>query len=188
MKDVITHLRSFLYIILYEKILKKVRFGPRVQIKCRLKIKGQGKVYIGADCSLEADPWGAEYVTIYTHRPEASVIIGNNVILRATRIGSHLRIEIKDGAVIESASVFDSDFHNIDSSRRDEDFNIHDRPVIVGESAYIGCECICSKGTRLGSNTILFPGTVLGTKSIPDGSTANGNPAKICVGGNMPQP
>lgn len=179
MKKFFNTLRTYWYLIKYQYLLKKATFGQNTSIQCKLAIRGPGKVKVGADCRFEATPWGEEYVTLYTHRPQAQIIIGDNVILRATRFGSHLSIIVGDGAALEYSSIFDSDFHNIDATRRDENFNEGDRPVIIGEGSCVGCECLCSKGTVLGKGVILLPGTVIGTKIIPDYSCVGGNPARI---------
>jgi acetyltransferase-like isoleucine patch superfamily enzyme len=179
MKDLINKFRTLWYITKYQYILKSATFGPKITIKCKLSIVGPGKVIVGSGCRFESDPWGDDYVTLYTHRPKANIIIGNNVILRAARFGSHLSITVEDNAVLEYSSIFDSDFHNLDATKRDEDFNEGDRPVIIGEGSYVGCECLCSKGTILGKNVTLLPSTVIGTKKVPDSRFVCGNPARI---------
>ena len=167
------------YIIKYQYILKKATFGKHINISCRLKIVGPGKIIIGDGCLFKADPWGNDYVTLFTHRKEARIIIGNNVRVHATRFGSHLEIRVEDHAVIESASVYDSDFHNIDATKRDFDYNKGDRQVIIRKGAYVGVESLCSKGTVIGERTILLPASVIGTKTVPDNMMAVGLPAMI---------
>ena len=179
MNSIINKIRTFWYILKYQYILKKATFGSNIAIKCKLKIAGPGTVTIGSGCNFEPDPWGEDYVTIYTHCPRAKIKIGNNVTLRATRFGSYLSITVEDNAVLEYSSIFDSDFHNLDATKRDEDFNEGDRPVTIGKGSYVGCESLCSKGTTLGKNVILSPSTVIGTKRIPDNCHVSGNPAKI---------
>ena len=174
----IDRIRTIIYKIKYQFILKKAVFGKGTLIKCKLVITGPGKVIIGNDCIFSADPWGDDYVTLFTHRKRAQISIGNRVILRATRFGSHLNITIKDDVVIENASIYDSDFHNIDATKRDENFNEGDRSVIIGRRSYIGCECLCSKGTVLGAKVIMLPGSVTGTKNIKSESIISGNPAR----------
>ena len=169
-------IRTLWYILKYQYLFKKATFGSNITIKCKLSIKGPGKVTVGSGCRFESNPWGEEYVTIYTHLPQARITIGNNVILRATRFGCHLSITIEDAVVLEYSSIFDSDFHNLDASKRDQDFNKGDRPVVIGEGSYIGCECLCAKGTVLGKNVILLPGTVLGTRNLQENSIVCGNP------------
>ena len=179
MKKLIHKIRTLWYILKYQYILKKATFGSDITITCKLAIVGPGKVAVGSSCKFDSNPWLEEYVTIYTHRPHAKVVIGNHVTLRATRFGSHLSITVGDNAVLEYSSIFDSDFHNLDATKRDEDFNEGDRPVFIGEGSYVGCECLCSKGTTLGKNVTLLPGTMIGTKKIPDNRFVCGNPARI---------
>ena len=179
MNSIIAKCRTCYYVLKYQYLLKKAVFGRGMLISCKLKIKGPGKVFIGDNCLFEANPWGEEYVTIYTHQKRARVEIGNNVILRATRFGSHLQITVKDGAVLENASVFDSDFHNIDATRRDLDFNNWDRPVYIGARSYVGCECLCSKGTNLEEGVVVLPVSMIGTKTVAAGKLIGGYPAKV---------
>jgi len=179
MKTFIHTLRTFWYITKYQHILKRATFGADIRIRCKLVIKGPGKVTIGSACRFESNPWGKEYVTIYTHHPQAKVVIGNNVLLRATRFGSYLSITVEDNTILEYSSIFDSNFHNLDATKRNEDFNKGDRPVVIGEGSYVGCECLCGKGTVLGKHVTLLPGTVISTRRIPDNKTVCGNPVKL---------
>ncbi len=166
------------YILKYQYLLRKAKFGKGIRIECKLVISGAGKVHVGDNCVFGPNPWGEEYVTIYTHRKKARVLIGDNVVLRATRFGSHLSIIVNDCAVIENASIYDSDFHNIDATKRDDGFNKGDRQVVIGPGAYVGCEVLCSKGTVLGENVVLLPGSVIGTRTVPENVMVGGNPAK----------
>ena len=175
----IDQLRTLYYKIKYQYLLRKAVFGKGTIIRCKLDITGSGKIVVGTNCLFDSDPWGEEYVTLFTHRPHARITIGNRVVLRATRFGSHQSIIIKDDAVLENASIYDSDFHNIDATKRNENFNIGDREVVIGSGSYVGCECLCSKGTILGRNVMATPGSVIGTKSVPAGSVILGNPARV---------
>ncbi len=172
-------IRTWYYIVKYQYVFRKAFFGKNSVIKCKLSIKGPGKIMIGENCCFDTDPWGNGYVTLYTHLKKARINIGNNVTLRATRFGSHLKITVRDNSLIESASVFDSDFHNVDYENRDKDFNQNDRKVTIGQGAYVGCESLCSKGSELGSNVVMLPVSVTGTKSFPDNSKIGGFPARI---------
>lgn len=174
----IDRLRTLYYKILYQYILRKAIFGRNTVIKCKLIILGSGKIHIGSNCLFESDPWGDDYVTLFTHRPDARIVIGNRVILRATRFGSHLEIFVGDDTVLENASIFDSDFHNIDATKRDENFNKGDRKVSIGQGSYVGCECLVSKGTILEQNVIMMPGSVIGTKKIQANGLLLGNPGR----------
>lgn len=179
------------YKVKYQFLLRNAVFGKGTLITCRLDIRGPGRVFIGADCILEANVWGSEYVTLYTHQPNSRIVIGDRVVLRATRFGAHLSITVKDDAVLESASIYDSDFHNKDAFQRDQDVHCTDRQVVVGEGSYVGFECLCSKGTVLNRQVTVLPGSVIGTKTIPSGAVVCGNPARILFRGshlNAPPP
>jgi acetyltransferase-like isoleucine patch superfamily enzyme len=176
--EVLNKILTIWYIIKYQIIMRNAVFGEKTSIRCRLIISGPGKVIIGNNCLIEKDPWGDDYVTIYTHRPNAIIKIGDNVTLRSTRFGSHFLITIGNCSVLEHASIFDSDFHNIDATKRDIDINKNDREVIIGEDCYVGCDCICSKGTVLCSGCILLPFSVIGKKSIPDDTMVCGYPGR----------
>jgi len=172
-------LRTIYYRIKYQHLLKKATIGKATRIRCRLQIRGPGKITIGAGCIFEPDPWGDDYITLYTHQPEAQITIGNRVVLRATRFGCHKSITVGDESVLENVSIYDSDFHNIDATKRDQNFNEGDRNVVIGAETYLGCECLCSKGTVVGQQTILLPASVIGTKTIPGGKITCGNPARV---------
>lgn len=176
--DILIIIRTIWYLLKYQYILRKAEFGKGLRVSSRLKIQGPGKVFIGNYCHITSDPWGDDYVTIFTHQKKARIYIGDHVTIRATRFGSHLEIKIGDKAVIESASIYDSDFHNVDATKRDENFNEKDRQVDIGSGAYIGIESLCSKGTVIGKGAVLLPASVIGTKMIQDDSIAAGLPAR----------
>lgn len=176
-----TALRGIYYRLKYQYLLRKAYFGKGTQIKCKLDIRGPGTITIGENCIIDCDPWGNDYVTIYTHRPKSKITIGNRVVLRATRFGSHKSITVQDNAIIENASIFDSDFHNLDAAKRDEGFNDGDREVIIGAGSYIGCEGLCSKGTNLKENVVVYPRCLIGTKIVPKNKVIFGNPGRVKV-------
>ena len=179
MRDLAGSLRTWWYRIKYEFLFKKMTLGEGTRIRSRLLIKGPGKVVVGANCILDKDPWGADFVTFHTHHPEALIAIGDNVILRATRFGCHENITVGTGAVLENASLYDSDFHNVDASRRDEDYHHRNRPVIIGDHCYLGLECQCGKGAQLGPSVKVLPLSIIGTRRVPGSATIWGNPPKL---------
>jgi acetyltransferase-like isoleucine patch superfamily enzyme len=176
------------YKLKHQFVFHNVSFGRGTVVECRLSIQGPGRVFIGSGCRLGPDPWGDDFVSIHTHRPEAEVLIGDGVVLRATRFGCHRKIRVDDGAIVECASVFDSDFHAVDSAGRDDDSGATSREVVIGAGAYVGCECICSKGTRIGRGAVILPASVIGTKGIPENAVAGGNPTTLLRrGGALPE-
>jgi len=177
-------LKGFFYKAKYEYILGKAVIKLPFYAKCKFDIKGPGKIIIGKNCIIDKTVFHQDYVTLYTHNSNALINIGNNVILRGTRLGCHKNIVIKDFSVIECASIFDSDFHNIDANKRDFDFQENNKSVTIHEKSYIGMEALIGKGTEIGENSIVFPATVVSNKKIPSNSSVMGLPAKIQLNSN----
>jgi len=174
----ISRFRGTYYRIKYQYIKKKAVFGNPFHVSCCLKIKGPGKIIIGSNCYISSDAFGHNYVTLYTHDKKALIKISDNVILRGTRFGCYTEINIETGCVIESASIFDSDFHNIDANKRDEAYQQFNRPVSVGQKSYVGLESLIGKGTYIEHDTIVLPGSVLSGKRIKCQSIIAGIPAR----------
>lgn len=179
MNDTLIKMRTYWYILKYQYLLRRAVFGKDLRVSCKLIILGPGKVIMGNHCRIESDPWGDDYVTLFTHRKKAKINVGDHAVIRASRFGSHLEIHVGDRAVIESASVYDSDFHNVDATKRDDNFNEGDRRVVIGNDAYVGVESLCSKGTVIGNGALLMAASVIGTKTLPDNTLSAGLPARI---------
>lgn len=169
------------YKLKYQYIYRNANFGKNTRIGCRLVIEGPGKVIVGDNCQILKDIWCDDNVVINTHKKDIKVIIEDDVILRGTKIGANLSIIISKGSVIERAFVIDSDFHNIDVTKRNSDFEMNDRPVVIGANCYLGYDSICSKGTTLFSNVILLAGSIIGNKNIKSALLLGGNPARRMV-------
>ncbi|MDA8164978.1 MAG: hypothetical protein M0017_08110 [Desulfobacteraceae bacterium] len=182
MGRLLDNLRTAYYKIKFQYVLRNGSFGPGTVIRCRLEVKGPGRFRIGAGCRLEPGLFGDEHVTIYTHHPRALVAIGDNVTLRATRFGSSLRITVEDDAVLEAASIYDSDFHHLKAEMRNEANYEGDRQVLIARGCYIGLESQCAKGASLGEGAILLPAAIIGTKAVPAGAMVGGNPAMLMAG------
>jgi len=170
-------LRTTFYRLKYHG-LGRARFGPGVTVTCKLEIKGPGKVFIGRGTVIGADPWGEDFVTLFTHDRDARIRIGENVRLRGTRVGCQSSITIEDRAIVDSASIFDTDFHAVAAGERDERASTKVDDVTIGVEAYVGPEVICGKGTRLHAGSRLIAGSVISTKQVPPGVVLAGNPAR----------
>lgn len=169
------------YRIKYQYILKKAVFGSDVSIHCKLVIKGPGKVIFGKGCGIYKSVFYDDFVTLYTYSSKARIFIGDNVILRGTRMGCYDRISIGDHSIIESCSLFDSDFHNIDATIRNENFNQYDQPVVIDKNCYLGIECMVGKGSGIGSDCIVLAKTFVQGKKIRPSGIIYGLPPKYLV-------
>lgn len=166
------------YKIKYVFIFKKATIGHNFKVYGNLKIEGPGKIVIGNHCMVFPNTFGMESTTLYTYTPQAKIILEDYVILRGSRMGCYMNIRIGKYSVIEGASLFDSDFHNVDASKRDLEYEKYNTPIIISEKAYVGARCLIGKGMRIGSNSIILPGTFCSGKKTKPGSVIVGMPGR----------
>jgi acetyltransferase-like isoleucine patch superfamily enzyme len=180
MKNWIAWLRGGAYRFRHNVLGRRNRIGAGLRAYGRLDIRGPGRVVIGPDVVVASTPGMAcEFVTLYTHAPEAFIRIGKNTRLLGARISARHGIEVGDDVVIEGAGVADSDFHSLELSRGlPTEESLSRSGVIIGAHAAIGCGAMVTKGVRVGSGAVIAPGAVV-TRTIPDGAIAVGNPARV---------
>ena len=149
----------------------------------RLDIRGDGQVIIGDDVVIDAAPGDfRSFVTIYTHAPDAVVTIGPRARLYGARISCRYRVDIGPDALVEEAGIADTDFHSLDRDRGEPLDERADRcRVVIGERVSLGARSIVAKGVTIGSDVVVCPGAVV-TRSLPPGSFAVGNPARVIDG------
>ncbi len=179
MRDVLARCRGFWYKLKYQHLLRKAVMEGGISAHCKLEIKGPGKIHFGKNVRILPTAFGGDHVSLYLNRPESRILIGRNAILRGTRVGCESTIEIGDNAVIESASLFDTDFHNIDASKRDETDEKASKPLVIGEGAYVGWESCLGKGVSLGSGAVVLPNTVLTWKATAPDAVLLGVPGRV---------
>lgn len=112
----------------------------------------------------------------------ASLSIGENVGISQTALIAMADITIEKNVKIGGGtSVYTSDFHSLDAAVRastDDTRHRVNRPVVIGEGAFIGAHCIILKGVTIGNESIVGAGSVV-TKSIPPRQIWAGNPARF---------
>lgn len=114
----------------------------------------------------------------------ADVYIGDNTILSSASL-----VEVGNWTLIaHGVQIFDNDTHPVDPDQRCLHFNIirgittpasvtiGNRPVVIGERAWIGMNSIIMKGVTIGDGTIVAAGSVV-IDSLPAMVIASGNPA-----------
>lgn len=162
----------------------KVQIGGDLVLHCWLSIKGPGCVRIGDNCVVSALPGHAAYmVTLYTTDRNAVITIGDHVSLVSARFSCRFEIRVGDGAIIEDASVLDTDFHSLDISRETPGDETRETcRVCIERNVRIGSRAIVTKGVTLGEGTHVYPGAIV-QKSCPAQAVLLGNPAKPVVPG-----
>jgi acetyltransferase-like isoleucine patch superfamily enzyme len=124
-------------------------------------------------------------VIIRTLLPNAKVYIGNGVKMSGASICAAKSIKIDDNVLIgANAVIADTDFHAIDSNKRNaktpyEDLeNAAAKPVEIESDVFVGGNSAILKGVHVGKGAVIGFGSVV-TKNIPAYTIVAGNPAKI---------
>ncbi len=155
---------------------KRVYFGANFITNGKLVVKGPGKVIFGDDVNAWCN---AEKNVLITYRPEARIIIGDEVRLNGAGIMAHTTIEIGARSNVGSVIMLDSDFHPLDPRlRRDPSAPFASAPVIVGRNVWVGGQTALLKGVTVGENSVIGFRAVV-TNSVPANTVVAGNPARV---------
>ncbi len=179
MKDIIATIRGILFYVICKLTGSKVTVKEGLKVYKKLKVKGNGRVIIGTNCSFGGIP-GADdqYVTLYTYSDDAVIEIGDNVKLFAAKMSCKYSISIGSDVLIEEASLLDTDFHSVERSRANPQNEYREScEIIIGDRVSIAAKSVISKGARIGEDSIVGPCSVV-NRVFPPGSLIFGNPAK----------
>jgi acetyltransferase-like isoleucine patch superfamily enzyme len=160
-------------------LLGKAEFKGPILAYCRLEIQGPGKVFFGRGCVIRPHVFAREHVSIFFSGPGAKVVVGDGVVLRGSRIGCSESVEIGDRAVVEGSSLFDTDFHSTDASKRDEIDGRLTKPLVLGSGSYVAMDCMLGKGTVAEPDTVFLPNTIMSWKTTKAGAVYAGVPGRI---------
>lgn len=118
----------------------------------------------------------------YCGKNGGKIIINEGVGMSGCTIYSMESITIGRNTDIGSGcKIIDNDFHPLPYSecypveRLDL---LKKRPVVIGESCFLGANSIILKGTTLGKNVVVGAGSVV-SGTFPDNVIIAGNPARI---------
>ena len=179
MREFLALLRGRFFIFSCNLTGKNVKIGRGLRMYKRMKISGEGSVVIGENCSvygIRGD--SSQYTCLETLSPAAVIQIGNNAALYAARLAARFKIVIGDKVLIEEAGIMDTDFHSIARDRQAPASETEDKcRVMVGNRVCLGARSSVLKGTTIGDDVIVAPGSIV-TISVKPGCTVAGNPAK----------
>ncbi|OGC92199.1 hypothetical protein A3D85_02020 [Candidatus Amesbacteria bacterium RIFCSPHIGHO2_02_FULL_47_9] len=128
-----------------------------------------------------SNPLGVSRPTIFcTWRPEAQLIIGDNVGVSGGSIVASQRIEIGSNTLIGADCVIiDTDFHPLNPhNRRYSTQNVPVSPVSIGRNVFIGMHSIILKGVTIGDNAVVGARSVVAS-DVPASAVVAGNPARV---------
>lgn len=144
---------------------------------------GPGKVRLGEGVQFgwRASPlFYAGYCHVEVSNSAGTVEIGdrtefnNNLFIKSEGAGIKIGADGLFGANVE---IFDSNFHDLDPSRR-RGGTPKMAPVEIGDNVFVGMGVKILKGSKIGSDSVIGAGAVV-TGEIPAGVVAAGNPARI---------
>lgn len=154
--------------------LRGVHFhaGRRLRIYGRLRCHGPGQVILGDDVAVygETTPW--------TYSPEATIMVGDRVLLGGVRFGCIREITIGDDSILEDVSIADTDFHSTRADRRASDVHARVAPVRVGRNVWIAEHTALLPGASIGENSVVAYGAIC-MRPFPSEVIVQGNPARI---------
>lgn len=117
-----------------------------------------------------------------TFGPDAAIVIGPRCELTGASIAVRSTSVILGRQVLlgPGCRIVDSDFHAPwpPEARADDPGMDRDRPVEIGDFAWLGMGCIVLKGVRIGRGAIIGAGSVV-THDVPDFHLAAGSPARV---------
>jgi acetyltransferase-like isoleucine patch superfamily enzyme len=132
------------------------------------------QVQIGDNCILEH---GIYFKFDGVCQPGPKIVIGANCF-----VGSSCEFNIRTGITIESDCLIASGCRFIDGNHGMDRGSLMrsqqgtDRPIVVGEGAWLGANVIVLSGVTIGAGAIVGAGSVV-TKSIPPFTVFAGVPA-----------
>jgi len=145
----------------------------------KLRIQGRGKIIVGKGVgfgyALSADFDSS--ILLQARTPQAEIIVGMKTqIMNGCQFVAVDRIKIGDDCMIGPAClIMDSDFHQIDPTKRGENGNTS--PIVIEENVWVGARVTILKGVHIGRDAVVAAGAVV-VRDVPAGAIVGGNPAK----------
>lgn len=145
-------------------------------------------ISIGANASLISS-WRrataatlAAPVRLRTFGPAAAILIGEGAQLSGTSITARSQHIVLGRQVLLAPNcvIVDSDFHAHwpPEARATEPAPEADAPVVIGDYAWIGMNCLILKGVSIGEGAMIGAGSVV-TRDVPPFCLAAGAPARV---------
>jgi len=148
-------------------------------------IKNKGSFKIGENViinsMMHANPIGGDRRSIFIVKPNAELIIDDNVGISNSAIVCWKKIYIGKNVMIGGGcKIYDTDFHSLILEKRlaPNDSEIKTSPIEIQSGAFIGAHSIILKGVTIGKNSVIGAGSVV-TRNIPPNEIWAGNPVKF---------
>ena len=145
--------------------------------------EGKGRVSVGEGTVfgfMEDAGFWTSYEFLNPRNVDSKISIGKNcqICNRFTAVSEGEGSESGDNVLVgSSVTVLDSDFHEIDPSRR-IDGNPKTGKVVIGDNAWIGDRVMILKGSTIGKNSVVAAGSVV-SGEFPANVVIGGVPARV---------
>jgi acetyltransferase-like isoleucine patch superfamily enzyme len=115
---------------------------------------------------------------LITWRPQAQIVLGNNVGLNGTVINAYESIEIDDLCNLADAYIIDSSAHHLSADRRFLPVETVPRaPVHLERNVWVSLGVVILKGVTIGANSVVGA-CALVRRDVPPNTFVAGNPAR----------
>lgn len=129
---------------------------------------------------------------LFTFAHGGEIVIGDNVYIgEGSRIWSGARVTLGNYVLVaHGVSIMDNLTHPLNwrarraqydaiySTGHPQDIDLDDKPITIGDDAWIGAHAIVLRGVTIGARAIVAAGAVV-TRDVPSDAIVAGNPAKI---------
>jgi len=134
-------------------------------------VENHGTLHIGDDFTLANEPIVSHLVV----GAGATLTIGHRVSIgHGAAVACTQAITLEDDVVLGPlVMIMDTDFHDVTSMDQES----KTAPVIIEAGARIGANAVLLKGTHIGKNAIVAPGSVV-SGTVVAGSSVGGVPAR----------
>jgi acetyltransferase-like isoleucine patch superfamily enzyme len=138
---------------------------PEHQLRLRY-YRNQLGFTIGRDTSILMRAWFDD---------TDKLVIGNNTVInQGCRLDTRGGIRIGDNVSISANVTILTADHDL----RNASFAYRERPVDIGDRAFLGTDCLILPGVTIGMGAVVAAGSVV-TRSIEPMAIVGGNPARV---------
>ncbi|HTG67747.1 MAG TPA: DapH/DapD/GlmU-related protein [Candidatus Udaeobacter sp.] len=160
----------------FKKVLYRLKgiykFGKAVRLRGKVFVNKFGEIHVGKNLSIVGHPWAVQI----TSTKGANLTFGDNVYVNAgVGIAANKEIIIGNNVKIgPRTSIFDSNYHRIDSADKGE----LSRKITIGNNVWIGADCTILPGVTIGDNSVIAAKSTV-NKNVPNNVLVGGSPAKV---------
>lgn len=185
----------WVFVYIYSKLfLLTISLNKNIHISEGLKIIGipiidirkGSTLEIGSNVTMTSRNKGYHLnmhspVKLFADRRGAIIKIGDNTRLHGTCIHAYKSVVIGCNCLIAAnCQIFDGNGHDLSFADVNNRINTTGdaSPVEIGDSVWIGANCIILPGVKIGRGSVISANSVV-VKDIPLMVVAGGNPAKV---------